>query len=264
MDRPGIEDIVATLRQDPADALVALDFDGTLAPIVADPTQSRPVPGAISTLRGLAARGTAVAVITGRDALTAVRLGGLDEVPGIRIAGLYGIETWHDGQLSTVPEPPALAALRERLPGVVRAAATDERVWIEDKRLSLVVHARKAGDPAGQLDLVREPVRVLASELGLQTHDGRDVIEVRIPGFDKGSALRTLIDDVGRAVVLFAGDDVGDLPAIEQVRRMRADGRTAFAVAVRSVQAPAVDAAADVSVADPGELVALLARIAQA
>ena len=87
-------------------ALVALDFDGTLAPIVADPTASRPVAGAIEALSALAGAGAQIAVITGRDAATAVGLGGFDTVPGLVVAGLYGAETWHDGELSAPDEPP--------------------------------------------------------------------------------------------------------------------------------------------------------------
>jgi trehalose 6-phosphate phosphatase len=259
-----IGEIVAALRARLPQVLVAVDFDGTLAPIVADPTRSQPVSGAIAALADLARHGAAVAVITGRDAETAVRLGGLDRVPGIRVAGLYGIETWYDGRLSTVDEPPELNALRERLPAVVAAAATDPRVWIEDKRLSLVVHARKAANPAQQLALVREPVVRLAGELGLEPHPGRGVLEIRIPGYDKGRALRRLITETGRAAVLFAGDDIGDLPAIEEVRRMAAAGAAAFAVAIGAADGTELADAADVTVADPGAMVALLHSLAGA
>ena len=258
-----IDDIVTAIRARPDRALVALDFDGTLAPIVPDPATSRPVPGALAVLRELARRGTAVAVITGRDAATVVRLGGLDQVPGIRVAGIYGIETWHDGRLDTVAEPGVLPQLRARLPEVVARSATDDRVWIEDKRLSLVVHARRAGDPAGQIALVRAGVTDLAGELGLAVHDGRDVLEIRIPGYDKGTALRRLADEVRPDSVLFAGDDVGDLPAIEEIRRLRDAGTVAYAVAIRSAEAAAVADGADATVADPDELVALLRRIAE-
>jgi trehalose 6-phosphate phosphatase len=185
-------------------------------------------------------------------------------VPGIRVAGLYGIETWYDGRLSTVDEPPELNALRERLPAVVAAAATDPQVWIEDKRLSLVVHARKAANPAQQLALVREPVVRLASELGLEPHPGRGVLEIRIPGYDKGRALRRLVTETGRAAVLFAGDDIGDLPAIEEVRRMAAAGAAAFAVAIGAADGTELADAADVTVADPGAMVALLHSLAGA
>ena len=81
-----------------AGALVATDFDGTLAPLVPDPEASRPVHGAIEALTALAARGAQVAVITGRDARTVVRLGGLDAVPGSSWPG------------STAPRPGATAS----------------------------------------------------------------------------------------------------------------------------------------------------------
>src|SRR4051812_23451254 len=149
-------DLVDGLRPHLAAALVATDFDGTLAPLVADPQSSRPADGAIDALRALAARGAQVAVITGRDAATVVRLGGLDTVPGIVVAGLYGLETWQDGELTSPEPPPELAELRDRLPAAVAAGGPE--TWIEDKRLSLVVHFRRAADPQAAADAVRVPV----------------------------------------------------------------------------------------------------------
>ena len=91
-----LTEIVTAVRADLPHALVALDFDGTLAPLVPDPAASRPLPGTVTALRTLARRGTLVAVITGRDARTAIELGGFDAVPGLVVEGLYGAETWHD------------------------------------------------------------------------------------------------------------------------------------------------------------------------
>jgi trehalose 6-phosphate phosphatase len=202
--------------------------------------------------------GAAVCVITGRDALTVVRLGGLERVPGLVVSALYGLETWQDGHLATVDQPPVLARVRRVLPDVVARTTDDPDVWIEDKRLSLVVHTRRSADPAGARSTLRGPVAALATELGLEAHDGRDVVEIRLPGFDKGGALRGLVTRFEPQAVLFAGDDVGDLPAFAVVREMRAGGRTAFGVAVRSPEAPEVAEAADVHLDDPGALVALL------
>ena len=72
--------------------LVAVDFaQSTLAPLVDDPATSRPVHGAIEALADLARRGVRTAVITGRDALTAVRLGNFERaVDGLVVEGLYG------------------------------------------------------------------------------------------------------------------------------------------------------------------------------
>jgi trehalose 6-phosphate phosphatase len=255
MDRRSMLDAV---RADLAHCVVALDFDGTLAPVVADPTRSRPVPGTVEVLQALSAAGARVAIITGREARTVVDLGGFSAIDGIDVCGLYGVESWRDGQLSTIEEPPELGILRDRLPTVLAHAVTDEQVWIEDKRLSLVVHARKAADPAAQLALARAPVRRLAGELGLETHDGRGVLEIRIPGYDKGSALRAVVARHQPAVVLFAGDDVGDLPAFEVVRELREAGTPAWGVAVSSPEAAGVGAAADLRVDGPAELVRLL------
>lgn len=254
MDAAGI---VAALRPQLAGALVATDFDGTLAPLVPDPERSRPVPGTVEALTALAGRGAQVAVITGRDARTVLRLGGLAAVPGVVVAGLYGMETWQDGTLSTPDTPEAIDRLRERLPAVLERGDPD--VWLEDKRLSLVVHARKAADPDAALAALHEPVANLAAELGFEVHPGSDVLELRLPGYDKAGALARLAAD--HEAVLFLGDDLGDLPAFGEVRRLRDSGRTAYGVGVRSSNVAELDGAADAYVEDPVAAVALLTEL---
>lgn len=257
-----LADVVTALRGELPRALIALDFDGTLAPIVADPAASRPVPGALAALSVLARAGAQIAVVTGRDARTAVGLGGFQAVPGLVLEGLYGAETWQAGELFAPAEPPAIGELRARLPEVLAANTVDTRVWIEDKRLSLVIHARRASDPVAAVEAVRGPVDELAAELGLETHDGRDVLEIRLPGYDKGVVLRRLVARFEPAVVLFAGDDLGDLPAFAAIRGLRAQGRRAWGVAVSSGEVPDVGEAADLHVDGPAALLALLTAIA--
>jgi trehalose 6-phosphate phosphatase len=253
------EELVAALRALVPGALIATDFDGTLAPLVPDPEQSRPVGGVIEALTALAERGAHIAVITGRDARTVVRLGGLHAVPRIVVAGLYGMETWTEGRLDSPDPPPAIDALRDRLPHIVRDGG-DPDVWIEDKRLSLVVHARKAADPDTALQRLDSPVRAVADELGFEVHPGAQVLELRLPGFDKAGALARLA--AGRRAVLFLGDDLGDLPAFAEIRRMRAQDADAYSVGVRSSGVPELDGAADVEVSDPAAVVELLRRLA--
>ncbi|HJQ44033.1 MAG TPA: trehalose-phosphatase [Jatrophihabitantaceae bacterium] len=255
-------ELVAAFRPHLDGALIALDFDGTLAPIVRDPATSRPAEGAIEALRELASLGARIAVITGRDARTVLELGGLDAIPGMTVAGVYGAETWTSGELSSLPTPASIKQLRERLPDTV-APAVAQGAWIEDKRLSLVVHARMADDPDSALAAVREPVAALAGELGLEVHDGREVLEVRLPGYDKGAALRRLAGEPFASAVLFGGDDVGDLPAFSVLRELRAEGRPAWSVAAHSAEVPEISAAADVSVDGPEGIVALLADLAR-
>jgi trehalose 6-phosphate phosphatase len=258
----GVAEICAAVRAALPRVLVAVDFDGTLAPIVPDPQDSRPAPGSVPALTALAGRGARVAVITGRDARTAVRLGGFDAVPGLVVAGLYGLETWTAGTLASPQTPASIRALRDRLPTVLREQHADPAVWIEDKRLSLVVHGRKAADPAAALDPLREPLGTLAGELGLALHPGNGVLELRLPGYDKAAALRRLAAAGEYVAVLFLGDDLGDVPAFEQVRRWRADGVAAWGVAVTAGNVPEVVAAADAHVPAPADVVDLLVAIA--
>ena len=64
---PGRAGLAALLRA-PGRALIALDYDGTLAPIVSDPKAARPHPGAAAALRRLSPLAGTLAVITGRSA----------------------------------------------------------------------------------------------------------------------------------------------------------------------------------------------------
>ena len=50
---------------------------------------------------------------------------------------------------------------------------------------------------------------------------GRQVIEARAPGTDKGQVVRTLAEDISAGGFLFAGDDLGDLEAFEAVAALR-------------------------------------------
>jgi trehalose 6-phosphate phosphatase len=253
-----VDEIVSSLRPHVTGALIATDFDGTLAPLVLDPDQSRPVPGAIEALTTLAELGAQIAVITGRDAGTVVRLGGLDAVPGIVVAGMYGIETWTGGELSSRETPDAVHQLRDRLPAIVERG--DPAVWIEDKRLSLVVHARRAEDPVAALDQLAGPVTALGHELGFEVHPGSGVLELRLPGFDKAGALTQLVG--GHPAALYLGDDLGDLPAFAEIRRLRSAGLPAYGVGVTSSHVAELAGAADAYVDRPEDVVGLLEALA--
>jgi trehalose 6-phosphate phosphatase len=263
MEGMDVAELVESVRPLLDGAVVATDFDGTLAPLVPDPEDSRPVPGALDALTALAGRGAHVAVITGRDAGTVVRLGGLDAVPGLTVAGLYGVETWTGGELTSPDEPAVVGELRARLPGLLADARADPKVWIEDKRLSLVVHARKADDPDAALAALAEPVAALARELDLEVHPGAQVLELRLPGFDKAGALAKLVASYSPRAVVYFGDDLGDLPAFAEITRLRQAGTTAWSVGVLSSGVPDVAAATDVCVTDPAAATAVLAALAR-
>lgn len=248
----------------PAGAVVALDFDGTLAPIVDDPTRSRAADGVVEVLSALAERVRTVAVVTGRGAGTAVEVGGFGDVEGLLVLGHYGLERWEGGVLDA-PEPAdGVERVRAALPEVLRDAA--DGVFVEDKRHSLVVHTRPAADPGGALAALADALHQLADRHGLEVVPGRMVAELRPPGVDKGSAVAALTE--GATALLVAGDDLGDLPAFAEVARGRAAGRPGLSLG--SSGGPGQHAAAEVVDAvdlvldGPDEVVALLAQLVQA
>lgn len=251
---------LAALVADPRHGLVALDHDGTLAPVVARPQDAVAVPEAAATLARLAAAVGTVAVVTGRPAADAVRLGGTADVPGLVVLGHYGLQRWSDGELDSPDPHPGVGALRPRL-----AAYAVDGVALEDKGHSLALHTRGAADPQARLDALRRPVAELAAEVGLEVVPGRYVLELRPPGTDKGSALRALVAERGARSVLFAGDDLGDLPAVAAVHDLRAGGVPGLVVCSDSTETPAqLRDVADLVVDGPHGVMALLDALAAA
>jgi trehalose 6-phosphate phosphatase len=259
---PAGRDGLAALLSDPGRALIAVDFDGTLAPIVPDPEQARALPAAVDALRELTPLIGTMAVITGRPALTAVEYGFLDQVPGIAVLGHYGRQRWQNGHLDAPPPPAGLAVARERLPALLAAAGAPDGTRVEDKVDAVAVHTRRANDPEAALERVREPLLRLAAETGLRAEPGRLVIELRPDGSDKGIAMTALAAERPRSAAMFCGDDLGDRPAFAAVRRLRADGLPGIAVCSGSSEVVDLAGESDLVVDGPAGIARLLAGIA--
>jgi len=118
----GPQDVVAALLAEPRAALLAVDFDGTLAPIVARPEDARPVDEAREVLAALAARLGGVAIVSGRAADEVVRLADVDSIPGLRVLGHYGLQQWRDGAVASPDPVPGVAVARARLRDVLEGA----------------------------------------------------------------------------------------------------------------------------------------------
>ena len=262
---------LTALGADPSHAVVALDFDGTLAPIVPDPDRARAHPGAVPALARLAPLMGAVVIITGRPAEVAVRYGGLDEVPGLEhlvVLGHYGAERWDavTGQVRAPDIPPGIAAVRAELPGFLDRSGARPGTWVEDKGRALAVHTRRTEDPDTALEQLRGPLLALAERHGLVAEPGRMVLELRPPGADKGAALRDFAHECKARAVLYAGDDLGDLAAFGAVDKLRTEGVPGLLVcsATADGEAPVRQLAdrADLVVDGPAGVVALLDSLA--
>ncbi|HEY3015274.1 MAG TPA: trehalose-phosphatase [Nocardioides sp.] len=267
---PEAEQRYAALVRASGSTIVGLDFDGTLSPIVEDPTLAHIHPEAPGVLVELASHVLAVAVITGRPARQALALGGLDEVGDsigdhgreLYVLGQYGNERWSSTERRVIsPRPPhGLASLLRELPGLLRRADASG-AYVEEKGLAVAIHTRRLPDPGAAFARLLPLLAEAAQARGLVVEPGRNVVEIRAPGMDKGAAVHALVADLNAGGFLFAGDDLGDLEAFNAVLELRARGMATLLVCSASAEQQALLELADVVVDGPPGVLDLLRQL---
>jgi trehalose 6-phosphate phosphatase len=254
----------AAVVADPLRTLLAVDFDGTLSPIVSDPAAAVALPEAIAALARIAPQLAAVAIITGRSVSQVVGVSDFDGTAGLErliVLGNYGSSRWQpqNGEVAGVARTPAIEAAAISLPYTLSELGAGA-ARIEDKGVALAVHTR--GLTKGTFDRLLPAISRLGMAFGLRVEPGREVIELRPPGIDKGDALRSLVAEFDPRVVVFAGDDLGDLAAFAAIDAMpRVDG---FKVYSASAEQPSLAAHADVVVDGPEGIATWLEDLADA
>ena len=206
------------LAADPGRSGLVLDFDGVLAPIVADPAASALPDRVADSLARLARRLGLVAIISGRPA---VFLADRVALPGVPLLGSYGMEQYRDGVRLIDPKAAEwLGPVHEADRSLRVLLAGSDGIQVEEKSVSVAVHWRQAPDHAAAAEEVRRVTARLAEDLGLQLEPGKLVAELRPPiDVDKGSAVgKLLAAHPGLSAFAYAGDDLGDLPALRAAR----------------------------------------------
>jgi trehalose 6-phosphate phosphatase len=247
-----------TRREQAGHMLIALDFDGTIAPIVPHPDDAQLLPEARPVLEALAERNdTEIALISGRSLQDLRRRVAIGDV---YYAGNHGLEIHGPDLDDTVPGALELVPVVQECSRTI----TDQLggingIFIENKVLSLSVHYRMVDDPQTQKQIEAAVERVVREhQPGLRVTTGKRVREIR-PDIDwhKGKALLYIIAEIEsiRGAVklpMFVGDD-----------RTDEDGFAALPVQGAGVLVGAPDAqtAATSYVHSPAEAVQLLERL---
>lgn len=245
-----LEALAATPR-----LLVALDVDGTLAPLSDRPMEVRLTPAAKAAVLRLAGLpDTTVALVSGRT-LEHLRVISehSDEWP-LLLAGSHGAEYWlpGEGELHRSDDP-ADVALRDALLAQAEALVeTLEGVWIEPKTFGLAVHTRLAGEADAQRAMRLVDELMAAQAAGWRRRTGHNIVEYAYRSEGKDSAVRMLRQRVHATAVLFAGDDLTDEDALASL------GPSDLGVLVGDR-----DTHASVKVADIHAMAALLDRLAE-
>jgi len=186
-----------------------LDFDGTLVEL-AERHDEVDASDALRALVGRLAEALPgrLAIVSGRTADEIVAyLHAADTQPPFAIAGSHGLERrWTDGRDEAPTRPDtldaaiaALHALADAHPGVV----------VEEKPFGATLHYRRAPDAGPACDALTHE---LAAKYGLHLQRGKMVSEIRLPGADKGDAVRLFMNEAPfkGSTPLFLGDDVTD------------------------------------------------------
>lgn len=208
-------DRVAEQVGDAPGLVVALDFDGTLAPIEDDPDAPEITRANRQAVERLASHpGTLVAVVSGRQLADLRPRVGVD---GVRYVGNHGLEYTVDGEREVHPEAEAqMSALQDARVEIEARLSEMDGVHVEDKAVTLTVHYRRATDASAE-DVTAVVEDVVGPVEGLKTGSGKMIVEVK-PTVDwhKGAIVERLrgeVPDTWRTV--YVGDDTTDEDAFE-------------------------------------------------
>lgn len=190
--------------------LVTSDFDGTLAPIVNNPADARPLPAAAEGLLGLAELpATTTALISGR-ALETLRA--LSSMPAtVHLVGSHGAE--FAGGFAHDIDRDLLQDITERLREI---ASGRTGVTVETKPASVALHVRNAAPADGEAALAA--AWEASSQWDAHVTTGKAVLEFAVVSTDKGEAVDILRAEHDATVVVFFGDDVTDEKAFARLR----------------------------------------------
>jgi trehalose 6-phosphate phosphatase len=190
--------------------LVVSDFDGTLAPIVNDPVDARPLPAAAQSLVDLAELpGTAVALVSGRALAVLRDLSSMP--PTVHLVGSHGAE-FDTGFTHDIDEE-----LLARIIGdLTTIAAHRPGVTVETKPASVALHVRNACPEDG--DAALREARAAAESWDAQATEGKAVLEFAVIQTDKGEAIDVLREQHDASAVVYLGDDLTDEKAFRRMR----------------------------------------------
>jgi trehalose 6-phosphate synthase/phosphatase len=190
--------------------LVALDFDGTLAPLVDRPEDARATDRARAAIERMAGHeDTRVALISGR-ALDSLKDVASPPVAAL-LSGSHGVELQLDGGGVTIDLRENEVTRLEELIGIVESAASGaDGAWVERKPAGIALHTRQLGPSAGAALQREARERVERALPGLSTRTGKNVLEFAVRASDKGEAVTRLRQHAGADAVLYVGDDVTD------------------------------------------------------
>jgi trehalose 6-phosphate phosphatase len=278
-DHASLPDDIAVALEKVAGAerlLIALDFDGTLAPLTDEPMSARALPESATAVRELAAApDTVVAFVSGRTLADLAVIAEYEPGSPVHLAGSHGAEFRHpEGFDADAAGSQARTSARHEDSGTAEALASSENphagdsealraaaeravehiegAWIELKAFGFGLHTRLCSptDAAAAAAAVDDIVARHAPDW--RRRSGRDILEFAWRHEGKDSAVAQLREQTGATAVVFAGDDVTDEDAL-----------ASLGDADLGIRVGEGETAATLRVADAKELAGVLSALAR-
>jgi trehalose 6-phosphate phosphatase len=216
----GDDKVLRAWSETPDSAAILTDIDGTLAPIVPTPDMSEVSAELKELLRRLSESYLLVAGISGRKTEDALDLVGLADVVYF---GNHGFEILREGEVEVVPGAMPYLEKVQELERLAQEELGPLGAFVEEKGITASIHYRNAPPEVGERSV--EFVKREGERLGLRITVGRGVVEARPPiRADKGTAVRTLVEEYGPERAMFIGDDTTDLDAFRELAKLREEG----------------------------------------
>lgn len=263
---------------DAASLLIALDFDGVLAPLQDDPETSRMLAASAAAIEALSALpDTRVALVSGRDIATLRRLAA--PPAEVWLVGSHGAEVDLGAGVNasdalipevTAAEAARLAAIDAHLDAFEHTlpAGGGTEFLVERKPFSRTVHTR--GLASGLAAALHDHALAVREEFpDIRIIEGHDITELAVKQTTKGDGVRLLVRTAAPTAVTYLGDDVTDEDAFAELESLAGhvgalpagSGRVMTAMGVKVGQAPTQAAW---RIADPEAVAALLVRLTNA
>lgn len=201
----------------PARPLLFLDYDGTLASLVDDPSAARPHPDVPALLQALATSGP-LWIVTGRDLAALERL--LPDL-ALNAVGLHGAER---GTLGSEAERPHIERHSEAIDAMRAQVPALTGVWVEEKSGAFAVHYRQAEDKVAAQEVLERWAATAPAVF--EPVWGKTVLELRVRGISKGTAVAQLAADHPDRTPIYIGDDVTDEDAFRALHGIAAEAVT--------------------------------------
>ena len=231
--------------------LLALDFDGTLAPLVDNPDDARMTPGARAVLDRLTDDdGVVVALVSGRGAYNLSQV----SFPDRRwwLVGSHGVEIIAPGDTPGTALTPEKETQRQLLWQEFQGVANEfEGVWVEQKTWGAALHTRGV---APEVEAAAH--RALTPLIGawgsvLTSRTGHGILEASLAATTKGDGISHLHRAVTPQLTVFIGDDVTD-----------EDGFAVLGDRDVAIRVGGGDSRAPYRLTDPVEVAAFLEQVA--